>query len=181
VNTSDHDNQRKLGSLRTQGAAGAVRMEDRFATDIDDLWEALTSPHRLARWLGEVEGDLRVGGEFRSRFFASGSENLGRVEQCEPPRHFLVVTRHVHKPDEPHPIEVWLAEDGRHTTLALEQRGLPIALLPAYGAGVQIHVEDLGAHLAECDPAPCERPEADTEARWAQLERLYEEQTRTVG
>ena len=31
-------------------------------------------PLRLARWLGEVEGDLRLGGEYRARFFASGWE-----------------------------------------------------------------------------------------------------------
>jgi Activator of Hsp90 ATPase homolog 1-like protein len=60
-------------------------MEDRFDTEIDDLWSALTDPSRLARWLGEVEGDLRLGGEFRARFFASGWEGKGRVEACEPP------------------------------------------------------------------------------------------------
>ena len=67
-------------------------MEDRFDTDIDDLWSALTDPRRLARWLGEVEGDLRLGGEFRARFFASGWEGTGRVEACEPPRRLLVTT-----------------------------------------------------------------------------------------
>jgi hypothetical protein len=39
---------------------GIVRMEDRFDTDIDDVWSALTTPGRLARWLGEVDGDLRL-------------------------------------------------------------------------------------------------------------------------
>jgi uncharacterized protein YndB with AHSA1/START domain len=47
-------------------------MEERFDTDIDDLWSALTDPSRLASWLGEVEGHLRLGGEFRARFYASG-------------------------------------------------------------------------------------------------------------
>ncbi len=51
------------------GPPGVVRMQDRFDTGIDDLWSALTDPPRLARWLGEVEGDLRLGGEFRARFF----------------------------------------------------------------------------------------------------------------
>jgi uncharacterized protein YndB with AHSA1/START domain len=68
-------------------------MEDRFDTDIDDLWSALTDPARLGRWLGQVEGDLRLGGEFRARFFASGWEGTGRVEACEPPRRLLVRTR----------------------------------------------------------------------------------------
>ena len=171
--TIEPGSERILGTLRAEGDTGTVRMEDRFETDIDDLWSALTEPSRLARWLGEVEGDLRVGGAFRSRFFASGSENTGVVEACEPPRHFRVVTTHVHKPDEPHPIEVWLREEGAHTSLVLEQRGLPLSLLHAYGAGIQIHVEDLGAHVTGREPAPCERDDTATEARWQQLEAIY--------
>ncbi|NUS51326.1 MAG: hypothetical protein HOQ22_09850 [Nocardioidaceae bacterium] len=38
-----------------------MRLEDRFDTDVDDLWSALTEPDRLARWLGAVDGDLRPG------------------------------------------------------------------------------------------------------------------------
>ena len=66
------ETDRILGSLRSADGKGVVRMEDRFETDVDDLWSALTDPGRLARWLGEVDGDLRLGGEFRARFFASG-------------------------------------------------------------------------------------------------------------
>src|ERR1700744_2265606 len=86
---------RIIGTLRTADGKGVVRMEDRFGTDIDDLWAAFTDPGRLARWLGEFEGDLRLGGEFRARFFASGWEGTGRVEGCEPPRDLLVETRDV--------------------------------------------------------------------------------------
>src|SRR5580693_9996770 len=60
---------RILGSLRSADGKAVVSVQDRFDTDIDDLWSALTDPRRLARWLGEVEGDLRLGGEFRARFF----------------------------------------------------------------------------------------------------------------
>src|ERR1700722_7001895 len=44
---------RILGSLRSADGKGVVRMQDRFDTDIDDLWSALTEPERLARWIGE--------------------------------------------------------------------------------------------------------------------------------
>ena len=76
---------RILGILRSADGKGIVRVEDRFDTDIDDLWSAVTDPRRLARWMCEVEGDLRLGGEFHARFFASGWEGTGRVEVCEPP------------------------------------------------------------------------------------------------
>src|SRR6266446_880613 len=91
---------RILGSLRLADGKGVVRMEDRFDTDIDDVWSALTDPRRLARWLGEIEGDLRLGGEFRARFFASGWEGTGRVEACEPPQRLLVLTRDAGEPAE---------------------------------------------------------------------------------
>lgn len=52
---------RILGSLRSARGKGVVRIEDRFNTDVDDLWSALTDPARLARWHGQVEGDLRPG------------------------------------------------------------------------------------------------------------------------
>src|ERR1700678_1004929 len=85
--------QRILGARRSRDGRGVVTVQDRYDTDIDDLWAAITDPARLARWLGEVEGDLRLGGEFRAHFsLASGWEGIGRVEACEPPRRLLVRT-----------------------------------------------------------------------------------------
>src|ERR1700728_2084902 len=97
---------RIVGTLRTADGKGVVRMEDRYDTGIDDLWSAFTDPGRLARWLGEFEGDLRLGGEFSARF-ADGWEGTGRVDVCEPPRHLLVTTRH-DRQDEEHVIEATL-------------------------------------------------------------------------
>src|SRR5947207_10032017 len=128
---------RILGSLRSADGKGVVRMEDRFDTDIDDLWSALTDPRRLARWLGDFEGDLRLGGQFRARFFASGWEGTGRVEACEPPRRLLLTTN----PGQPHEhaIEVTLAADGNQAILVWAERGMPLDQLAAYGAGIQVH------------------------------------------
>ncbi len=43
-----------VGTMRSLAGTGtgAVRMEDRYDTDIDDLWSALTDPARLARLVG---------------------------------------------------------------------------------------------------------------------------------
>src|SRR5713101_2977788 len=109
---------RILGSLRSADGKGVVRMEDRFDTDIDDLWSALTDPGRLARWLGDVEGDLRLGGEYRFRFFASGSEGTGRVEACAPPRR-LLLAHGLGQPDVK-VIEATLTADGGQAILVVE-------------------------------------------------------------
>jgi uncharacterized protein YndB with AHSA1/START domain len=163
---------RILGSLQSADGKGVVRMEDRFDTDIDDLWSALTDPRRLARWIGEVEGDLRPGGEYRFRFFASGSEGTGRVEACEPPRR-LLLTMALGQPDED-VIEVMLTADGGQTILVWEERGMPLDLLAAYGAGVQIHVEDLAAYLAG-------RDRVNAAARWDELQPAYQDLAANAG
>lgn len=168
---------RILGSLRSADGNGVVRMEDRFDTDIDDVWSALTEPSRLARWYGEVEGDLRPGGEYRARIFASGWEGTGRVDACEPPRRLLLTMRDAEpqpgQPDET-VIEATLAADGDQTILVLEERGMPIDLLAAYGSGIQVHVEDLAAHLAG-------RERCDADARWNELIPAYQDLAANVS
>ena len=147
MTSNSHGAGRILGSLRSADGQGVVRMQDRFNISIDDLWAVLTEPRRLARWMAEVDGDLRLGGEFHARFFASGWEGTGRIEACEPPRRLLLATRQLGGSDE-QAIEVTLTADGDETDLVWEERGMPVDLLAAYGAGIQVHVEDLGAYLA---------------------------------
>ena len=163
---------RILGSLRSADGKGIVRMQDRFDTDIDDLWSAITDPGRLARWIGEVEGDLRLGGDFRAHFFSSGWEGTGRVEACEPPKRLLLVTKHAGVSVEQE-IEVTLTADGAQTTLVWEERGMPVDLLAAYGSGIQVHVEDLAAHLAG-------GKRCDAKARWDELLPAYQSLAATV-
>lgn len=61
-----------LGRLHSVGGVGVIRLEERFDTGIDEAWSALTDRDRLARWYGEVEGELRVVGEFVYRDMAAG-------------------------------------------------------------------------------------------------------------
>jgi uncharacterized protein YndB with AHSA1/START domain len=157
---------RILGTLRSADGKGVVRMQDRFDTDIDDLWSALTEPERLARWIGDFEGDLRLGGEYRARYF-DGWEGTGRVVACEPPRHLLVTTKHDRQADE-QAVEATLTADGDQTILVYEERGMPLNLIGAYGAGIQVHVENLAAHVAG-------RERCDGEARWKELQSAYDD------
>jgi len=173
MTSNERAGSRILGSLRSADGKGVVRMEDRFDTGIDDVWSALTDPRRLVRWLGEVEGDLRLGGEFRFRFFSSGSEGTGHVEACEPPRRLLLVIKGLDEPYE-QVIEAALAAGGDQTILVLEERGMPLDLLAAYGAGIQVHVEDLAAHLAG-------RERCDAGARWNELIPAYRDLAASAG
>jgi uncharacterized protein YndB with AHSA1/START domain len=177
MTSNAREGRRILGSLRSADGKGIVRIEDRFDTDIDDLWSALTDPGRLAGWLGEVEGDLRLGGEFRARFFSSGWEGTGRVEACEPPRRWLVLIRDADMPDGPfdHAIEATLTVESNQTILVWEERGLPVDMLAAFGAGIQLHVEDLAAYIAGHERSD------DAKARWQEILPAYQDLAANVG
>jgi uncharacterized protein YndB with AHSA1/START domain len=155
-----------VGTLRKQDGRGVVRMEDRYDTDIDDLWAAVTDPERLARWIADVRGDLRLGGEFEATFTSSW-EGTGRVDVCEPPQR-LLVTMSPGQPDET-VIEAELTADGNKTRLVVEERGFPLDEVAAHGAGWQVHMEDLGAYLGE-------RECADLRTRWTELIPAYRDQ-----
>jgi uncharacterized protein YndB with AHSA1/START domain len=173
---------RILGSLRSTDGVGVVRIEDRYDTDIDDLWAAITDPARLARWHGQVEGDLRPGGEFRVYIEADDIESTGRVDACEPPRRLLVTTRETDEsyrkgqgvPPFDESLEATLTPDGDQTILVIEVQGMPVDKIAFYGAGWQIHAENLAAYLAG-------RESGDVEARWEELVPPYQDLAANVS
>jgi uncharacterized protein YndB with AHSA1/START domain len=164
--TGDHS---VLGSLHSVAGEGIVRMEDRLDIAIDDLWRSLTDPERLVHWYGEVEGELSPGGRFRVRIALAG-ERTGHVEECEPPQH-LVVTMRDPDPQPGQPdhtvIAARLVAEGTRTRLTWEERGMPVDLLPAYGAGIQIHVEHLADYVGG-------RELRDVQDRWNELFPAYQ-------
>ena len=166
-----------IGTMRPLDATrGAVRVEDVYDTGIHDLWEACTDPERLARWIANVSGDLRVGGTFEATFTSSWTGEV-RIEVCEAPRHLLLTN--APGTDEESQLEAWLTEERDKTRLVVEERGLPIGALHFYGAGWQVHLEDLGRSLAIEGPAhpdgwSATEPAPAWKARWTELTPDYE-------
>ena len=95
------------------------------------------------------------------------------MEACEPPRRLRVTTRETDEsyrkgqgvPPFDAVIEVTLSADGDQAVLVIEVRGMPLDKIAFYGAGWQIHAENLATYLAG-------RELGDTEARWAELSLL---------
>jgi len=180
MTSSARSGGRILGSLRSADGKGLVRIEDRFDTDIDDLWSAITDPERLARWHGRLEGDLRPGGEFR--LYGPDLDSAGRIEACEPPRRLVVTTRETEEsyaegdgvPPFDERAEAILTADGEQTILVIEVSGMPLDKVHFYGAGWQIHAENLAAYLAGRKPE-------DGEARWTALVPLYQDLAADIG
>jgi uncharacterized protein YndB with AHSA1/START domain len=153
-----------MGTMRAlDEKRGAVRVEDRYTTDIDDLWEACTTRERLARWIAEVSGDLHVGGTIQATFTSTWTGAL-RIEICDRPYH-LLVTMEPGTEDETE-LEAWLTDEGDTTRLVVEERGLPLDRLYFHGAGWQAHLEDLRRSSAGESSA--------WHDRWTQLTPVYE-------
>ncbi|WP_329475233.1 SRPBCC family protein [Kribbella sp. NBC_01484] len=172
---------RVLGRLGVADGTGVVRVEDRYDTDIDDLWSSITDPERLARWYGKVEGDLRLGGAFTLYLESADLNSIGRVDTCEPPRRLRITTREsdesARRGNGPPPfeqtVEATLTAAGPQTVLTIEIRGLPLDKIEYFGAGWQIHAENLAAYLAH-------QESTETESRWSELVTTYRQLASTI-
>jgi hypothetical protein len=104
------------------------------------------------------------------------------VEVCEPPRRLVVTTRETdesyRKGQGAEPFdeiaEATLTADGEQTILVIEVRGMPLDKIFAYGAGWQIHAENLASYLAGREPD-------DVEARWTALVPAYQNLSAGIG
>ena len=108
------DIARQIGAIQRDVAEDGdlvrVQMDRRYPSPTEDVWEALTDPDRIRRWMMPISGDLRVGGSFQLEGNAGGE-----ILHCERP-HVLRVTFG----DPSSLVQVRLAEDGPDTVLTLE-------------------------------------------------------------
>ena len=104
---------REVGDRTHDGRAVRVVVGTRlYATDRDDLWNALTDAERIPRWFLPITGQLEPGGRFQLEGNAGGS-----VLRCDPPEALAVTWEfggHVSW------VHVRLAQDEGGTRLTLE-------------------------------------------------------------
>ncbi|QCB93877.1 SRPBCC family protein [Cellulomonas shaoxiangyii] len=146
--TRSTDDVRGVLTARSDGVE--VRFDRWYPTTPQDLWAAVTEPARVARWLGPLYGDLRVGGAYELRMGddVPGADDTatGEVLVCEPPRALAVtwvfpnetVTR----------VDVELAVDGAGTLLRLRHTGLADDAARGYGGGWHACLDQLDDHVA---------------------------------
>lgn len=147
-----------------------LTFERRYRTDPDDLWQAITSPDRLARWFGRLDTPVpkRVGDAFRVHLGGDEKDRAdGVITSCRRPEHLAYEWSW--QDERPSRVEVALAPDGDHTTLLLTHRLAEREHAVGYGGGWE---EMLGALHAQLDPTFTHTaPTAETEGnrRWTQL------------
>lgn len=129
--------------------ARLIALTRSYDTDIADLWDAITTAERLARWFQPVTGDLKLGGRFQIKDNASGE-----ITTCDAPER-LEVTWEMHNDTSWVTVTLKAIDDDK-TQLRLEHLAhVPDEFWTQYGPGAVGVGWDLGVlGLAEHLRAP---------------------------
>ena len=118
------ENRQHLGQKAL--VAVAIRSYD---TTVEDLWDAIATPERLARWFLPIEGDLKPGGRYQLKGNAGGT-----ILRCDRPEALDVTWEIMGGTSWLH---VRLSPDGARAKLVLEH------IAPEDGIGAE-HLERFG-------------------------------------
>lgn len=141
----------EMGTLRAHDEGRAVRFERLYDFDPDEVWNAISDPARVARWLARVElWEPEVGGRIVLEF---GDEPEGRTElrvrELEQGRVLELDWRY--PGEEASVVRFELFPHERGTLLVLDHRSLETTAAAGYGAGWHAHLDALEALLAGRD------------------------------
>ena len=142
---------REVRSGSRDGAPTKIVIARRtYPTGQADLWDALTSPDRIARWFLPVSGDLKAGGRYQLEGNAGGI-----IERCAAPESFAMTWEFRGTMSW---LEVTLVPDGERTTLELAHEapvdpGMWGQFGPgAVGIGWDLSLMGLGLHIESGTP-----------------------------
>lgn len=167
------------GTVERTADGGVIRFERPLPYDISQVWDAITSPERLAEWwmpmAADISVDLREGGEMR--FEVTGDEPFTmqlRVTRVEPP----MLLEHTHV-DEGSFIrwELEPASTGCVLRLSHFVRDVPGAVERCYVVGLHTSLSRLAPSI-EGSPVPWDWAAfAESQAQYARLGLAAEPET----
>ncbi|BCJ40275.1 activator of HSP90 ATPase [Actinoplanes ianthinogenes] len=74
--------RRTLGDKTVEaGGARVLTISQVYDTDLDDMWDVVSNPERIARWFLPISGDLHEGGKYQFEGQAGGT-----ITRCDKPR-----------------------------------------------------------------------------------------------
>jgi uncharacterized protein YndB with AHSA1/START domain len=161
-----------FGAISSDGPHAAVRFERWYAALPMDLWDALTSPARMRRWLGaEVSIEARSGGAVRLRW--QGTDEMHGVITAFEPGRLLEYTWNEAALGVKSLVRFELRPEGAGTVLILAHTRVPADQAAGFGAGWHGHLDALALALAG-------RP-ADPHERYRELLPQYADRAGTAG
>lgn len=155
--------ERSLHTVTRDGAELRMLTVHRtYAAAPDEVWHALTTPDRLARWFAPVTGDLRVGGRYQVEGNAGGE-----VLACREPE---LISLTWEMPEGHSWVDVTLRPVAAGTLLQLDHSADPSGFAEfdatygpgATGLGWELGLMGLAEHLT--DPAAPRPTEAELAA-----------------
>ena len=167
-----------FGEIARVGTGFDLRFERILATDVDDLWSALSEPERLARWMNAFTGDLALGGTWHALLDDGSDYAVGTVTACDPPRSFTTTWHAIEEQPTELTIMVDAVPDGARLTLV--HVGVQSIY---YGPGWQTYLEQLDDYLGAA-PTSVTDPErvsgVDWDDRYLALRPIWEERFGTL-
>ena len=149
-----------LGLLSTSGEHARLQFERTYPTTPADLWEAVTDPQRLSRWLGTVTRD---GDQYRI-VLGDGADEWaeGELVDCWAPHAYTVTWDYPGESGSRVTVTVTAGQEPGAACLALVQEDLSAEQGAGYGAGWHAYLDRLDAHV---DGRPLPEWESVFEAR----------------
>src|SRR5436305_4661986 len=121
------------GTVRREGDRYTLHFEREYAGPVEDVWSAITTPDRMARWLGELRG-TPAEGEGVVLVFGDGDDDRATLDvvACERPHRIELDWLLPGEPDTRLVVRLRPAGPGR-THVTLDHTGFPAGHLPGYG------------------------------------------------
>ena len=143
----------RLGEVVREGSAVVLRFERSYDASPAEVWEALTDPDRVARWLGSWTGDPASGQVLLVMTDeADAPAEPVLIDRCEPPLRLDVT---MDPGDGGWPLSLVLTEHAGRTTLVFEHRLAEPYDAGSIGPGWQYYLDRLGAVL-DGSPVPAD-------------------------
>lgn len=136
-----------------------------YDTTVEDLWDAIANPQRLARWFLPVEGDFKVGGRYQLQGNAGGT-----IVRCDRPEALEITWEYGGGTSW---VNVRLTRDGARARFTLEhiahRDGVGEAHLKQFGPGAvgigwDLMLNGLATHVA-APAVPADRAAFEAWAR----------------
>lgn len=140
-----------LGTISRHPDDSTITMKRSFRTTPADLWAAIVTPDRTARWMGALSGELAAGGRYNLDF-NPGDDSAkvdGTILTCVPEQELEVTWQ---APGDPESlVHVRLVATDNGTDLLLTHSRLAHNSDTGHAAGWQIHLDQLAGGLEQGD------------------------------
>jgi uncharacterized protein YndB with AHSA1/START domain len=136
------------GTVERDGDSYALRFDREYRAPIAEVWSAITTPERAARWIGELHGTLSTGERIVLVMGDTDDEQAAvDIHECREPHRLAVGWQFPGAPLTR--VTVDLSEvDAARTRVVLLHTGWKRHELAGYGCGWHHYVDCLDAHLA---------------------------------